>query len=232
MSDDVRSEMQLKHDKVAIFGAGAQGRVILDALRDDENTTVVGFIDSNPDLSGDSVNDLPVHPTPEEIQNVHGSDLSVIIALGDNAARVKIATTLKDQGWRLFSVCHPSSVISQSAHVGQNVAIMPLALIHSNAQVNDHVIINSGTVIEHDTMVGEGASVSPGTQVGGRVNIGKSAFIGTGAIILPRVTIGDHSVVAAGSLVTKDVPDRTLVAGSPAKHVQDIKDDFDWKRLL
>jgi acetyltransferase-like isoleucine patch superfamily enzyme len=42
-------------------------------------------------------------------------------------------------------------------------------------------------------------------------------YIGTGAIILPGVVIGKESVVGAGSVVTKSVPEKTLVAGVPAE---------------
>jgi acetyltransferase-like isoleucine patch superfamily enzyme len=46
--------------------------------------------------------------------------------------------------------------------------------------------------------------------------IKKNAWIGMRSIILKGVTVGEGSIVAAGSVVTKDVPDYTLVAGNPA----------------
>ena len=51
----------------------------------------------------------------------------------------------------------------------------------------------------------------------GKVTIKENAWICIGSIICPGVTIGKNAVVAAGSVVTKDVPDNTLVAGNPAK---------------
>jgi maltose O-acetyltransferase len=50
-----------------------------------------------------------------------------------------------------------------------------------------------------------------------QVNIGDYCFIGPRAIILPGVTLGKGSVVAAGAVVTKDVPDFSIVGGIPAK---------------
>ncbi|WP_342507830.1 sugar O-acetyltransferase [Sporosarcina sp. FSL K6-2383] len=55
------------------------------------------------------------------------------------------------------------------------------------------------------------------------VVIGKNVWIGSNATILPGVTIGDNSVVAAGAVVTKDVPENTVVAGVPAKFMKEIK---------
>ena len=49
------------------------------------------------------------------------------------------------------------------------------------------------------------------------VVIGDDVWIGANSVVLPGVTIGNHCVVAAGAVVTKDVPDNTLVGGVPAK---------------
>lgn len=55
------------------------------------------------------------------------------------------------------------------------------------------------------------------------VIIKKKAWIGAGATILPGVTIGENAVVAAGAVVSKDVPDNTVVAGIPAKVIKEIE---------
>ncbi len=56
------------------------------------------------------------------------------------------------------------------------------------------------------------------------VHIKKGAWIGARSIILPGVTIGENSVVGAGSVVTKDVPDNTVVVGNPARILKKIED--------
>ena len=47
--------------------------------------------------------------------------------------------------------------------------------------------------------------------------IGDDVWIGANSVILPGVTIGNHCVVAAGAVVTKDVPDNTIVGGVPVQ---------------
>ena len=54
------------------------------------------------------------------------------------------------------------------------------------------------------------------------VVIGDDVWIGANAVILPGVTIGRHCVVAAGAVVTKDVPDNSVVAGVPAKILKQL----------
>ena len=58
-----------------------------------------------------------------------------------------------------------------------------------------------------------------------KVFIGKGSLILVGAIILPGVKIGEGVVVGAGSVVTKDVPDYTIVGGNPARVIKSLKDE-------
>ena len=53
----------------------------------------------------------------------------------------------------------------------------------------------------------------------------RNAWLGANVTVLAGVTIGENTIVAAGSVVTKDVPDNMVVAGSPAKVVREIKKD-------
>ena len=53
-----------------------------------------------------------------------------------------------------------------------------------------------------------------------RVHIGHDVWIGHGAIVLPGRRIGNGAVIAGGAVVTKDVPDYTIVAGNPARPIR------------
>lgn len=50
-----------------------------------------------------------------------------------------------------------------------------------------------------------------------RIEIGSDVFIGAGATLMPGVRIGDRCVIAAGSVVTRSVPDGSVVGGNPAR---------------
>ena len=68
------------------------------------------------------------------------------------------------------------------------------------------------------------------------VRIDDYVFVGTRAMILPGVTIGRGAVVGAGAVVTKDVGERVIVAGCPAKQIgmrdAELKYDIDYVRLF
>jgi acetyltransferase-like isoleucine patch superfamily enzyme len=63
------------------------------------------------------------------------------------------------------------------------------------------------------------------------VTIGAGSWLGHGTIVLPGSTIGRHVVVAAGSVVTGDLPDYCVAAGSPARPVRRWTPEGGWTRL-
>lgn len=64
----------------------------------------------------------------------------------------------------------------------------------------------------------------------GPIVIGDYVVVGLGAIVLPGVTIGRGSIVGAGSVVTKDVPEQTVVGGNPAKVICTVDEWWDKSR--
>ena len=75
------------------------------------------------------------------------------------------------------------------------------------------------------SLVSENHPIDPTQRkslIGKPIVIKNNAWIGASATILPGITVGENSIVAAGSIVTKDVPDNTMVAGNPAKYMKSI----------
>ena len=64
----------------------------------------------------------------------------------------------------------------------------------------------------------------------GRVTIGSNVFIGAETVVLPGVTIGNNVVVGANSTVTHNVPDNTVVAGSPARVICTLEEYLNKER--
>ncbi len=88
------------------------------------------------------------------------------------------------------------------------------------------ITIEDGVLIAPNvSLLSEGHPIEPENRhalVPKAVHIKKNAWIGAGATILHGVTIGENSVVAAGSVVSKNVPDNVIVAGTPAKIIKEI----------
>jgi maltose O-acetyltransferase len=122
----------------------------------------------------------------------------------------------------------------------KNVIYFPIKIeypegvsIGNNVSINSYVHIwgTGGVKIGNNVMIASHACITSAThdynkedmikvQVLRNVEIQDNVWIGTGAIIMPGVIIGEGSVVGAGSVVTKNVPSRSIVIGSPAKVIK------------
>lgn len=128
--------------------------------------------------------------------------------------------------------------------VGENPNVLPGFICDNgkNIHAGKNLIINYNvTILDVDEvrlgdycMIGPGVLIAtvnhPMTPSGRRrhlslikpVFVGDDVWIGGHAIILPGVHVGNNCVIAAGAVVTRDVPDNTLVAGVPAKPVKTL----------
>lgn len=85
-----------------------------------------------------------------------------------------------------------------------------------------------GLVINGDAIIGEYVTMMHNTTIGinktggGCPTIGNHVKVGAGTIILRKINIGKNAVIGAGSVITKDVPEKVLIVGNPAKIIKNI----------
>jgi len=126
--------------------------------------------------------------------------------------------------------------------IDESVAVFtPLYINYGkHTKIGKNVFINfdctfldlGGIIIEDNVLIApkvsllsEGHPLEPENRhalVPKPIHIKKNAWIGAGATILQGVTIGENAVIASGAVVSKDVPDNTVVGGIPAKIIKII----------
>jgi acetyltransferase-like isoleucine patch superfamily enzyme len=128
-----------------------------------------------------------------------------------------------DDGFRLippFYTAYGLKIrIGQRVFINQNCTVYDLAEV----SIGDDVMIGPNVSI-----ITAGHPIAPSQRrarvMGKPIVIEKNVWIAAGATIIGGVTVGENSVVAAGSVVTKDVPQNTLVGGNPAKVIRSIRE--------
>jgi sugar O-acyltransferase (sialic acid O-acetyltransferase NeuD family) len=149
---------------------------------------------------------------------VAGPGMSALLAIGDNEARLRVAQTIEGCEW--FSVIHPLSFVHESVSVGPGTVVFASVTIQPDVSIGSHAIVNTGAIIDHDCVVGDYAHVCPGAVLAGGAAVGRGALIGAGATLVPGVTVGEWAVVGAGAVVVHDVSAGTVVAGNPARALE------------
>jgi len=121
-----------------------------------------------------------------------------------------------------------SVVVGRGTCVEMETTIGDFTKIQSNCYITaymlieDHVFVAPNVMTTNDNFMGrtekrfaleKGPTIRRGARVGG------------GSVLLPAVEIGEEAFVASASVVTRDVPPRTLVMGTPAKIVRGVPEE-------
>ncbi|REL31993.1 acyltransferase [Thalassotalea euphylliae] len=146
---------------------------------------------------------------------------SLDIYMGD---RIRLAAMTTISG-RAVGNRVPKLVIGDNVGIGWRTSIS----VGHNVVIGDNVRIAGDCYLAgypgHPVDAQARAKGLPDTeeQVGDIV-LYDDVWLATGVKVMPGVTIGKGTIVAAGSVVTKDLPEYVLVAGSPAKVVKSLKE--------
>jgi len=127
-----------------------------------------------------------------------------------------------------------------------NARIEPGALVRSSVTIGEHAVIMMGAVINIGAVIGKGTMIDMNAVLGARAIVGNNCHVGAGAVlagvleppsndpviieddvliganavILEGIHVGKGAVVAAGAVVISDVPEKTVVAGVPARIIK------------
>ncbi|MFD7028352.1 acyltransferase [Streptomyces sp. NPDC059917] len=153
-----------------------------------------------------------------------GAEVDVNATVGDSATVWGLAHIRED------AVVGPGCTIGRGAYIGPGATlgadckVQNYALIYEPARIEDGVFIGPAAVLTNDphprALTPDGAAKGPQDWTPVGVTVRHGASIGARAVCVAPVTIGRWALVAAGSVVTRDVPDHALVAGSPARRIK------------
>ena len=211
-----------KCERYILWGSAGYAKVLADIIRLNRGN-VVALFDNDPEAVSCLAN-VPLYcgasgfqewlDRQESLEGI-GAVLAIGGARGED--RQQIAQQLRSTGLCLPSLIHPAAAVSESVKHGEGCQILANAVLAADVTMGNVCIVNNSANVDHECQFGSGVHIGPGAVLCGCVTVADNTMIGAGAVVLPRLRIGGGVVVGAGAVVTRDVPDRAVVIGNPAK---------------
>lgn len=215
-------------EKIAIIGSSGHAKVVIDIILNEKRYELCGLIDDYK-KKGEKVMNFPILGKIEELPGIIHKHLitGIIIAIGDNFARSKVAAHIKNicPEISFIKTIHPSALIASDVEIGLGTIIAAGSIIGPCCKIGDHCILNTNSSLDHDSAMDDFSSIAPKVATGGNCNIGAYSAIGIGTTLIHKINIGKNSVIGAASLVITDIESFVVAYGIPAKTIRSRKED-------
>lgn len=217
---------------VIILGGIGNGTVIAQAIVDANNRgfkdlKMSGYLNDRTPV-GENIQGFPVlgTVTKENVERFTSDGykfIYVIYRIDGQEERIQLFNDLGLDESNLVTFVHPLAYVAPDVRKEAGVVILPYAMISAAAHLCMGTIIMTGATIGHDTVIGSNGHIASQAVVGSYLRIGKGVHIGLNSCIREELTIGNYSTIGMGSVLTKDVGDKEIWVGNPAKFLRKAK---------
>jgi len=196
-----------------------KGTTIGDNVRVDDNTIIGKF----PMRASLSIFKEKKNLPPTHIANNCLIGANTVIYIGSNISNnvlvADLASIRENTAIAEYTIVGRGVTVENFVKIGKRCKLESECYITAYSELEDYVFIAPGVVTSNDNYLGR---TEERFKYFKGIVVKKGGRIGANAVILPGITIGSDALIAAGSVVTKDVPPRKIVMGSPARVIRDV----------
>ena len=214
--------------KILILGGEGNGSVIANAILDANNRGYnewicegylndrypIGAMIDSFEVRGSIKNDL------QKFISQGYYFINTILRIDGQSERINMFENLGIPNSQLATFIHPTAYIAPNVKLGAGCVIMPLVAISSNTVFGKGCIVMVSATVGHDNVIGDYCHIAAQACVGACLKIGNGVHIGLNSTIRENLIIGDYSTLGMGAVLTKNIGNKEIWAGVPARFLR------------
>jgi sugar O-acyltransferase (sialic acid O-acetyltransferase NeuD family) len=220
----------MKNKKLILFGDSAFAEIAYEYFTYDSEYEVAAFTVSKEYLKNETLCGLPVVPF-EDVENIYSPlEYEMHIALVYNSlnrVRRQFYFDAKSKGYTLANYISSKAFVWRNVEVGDNVFIFEDNTIQPFVKIGSNNVFWSGNHIGHHSVIASHNFISSHVVVSGFCNIGDNNFFGVNSTMGNNLNVGSDCLIGSFVHIVKNVPDGSLMRGTPS--VIDTKTT--WEKL-
>lgn len=213
--------------KVVIFGGLGNGSVIANAIKHANlmgynELECVGFLNDRTPV-GENIDDFPVLGTFKDAQKFVYDGyyfINTILRIDGQEERIGMFKQMGLTDDRLATFVHPTAYLAPNVVLGPGTVIMPHVCVSSGTKFGRGCLVMVAATVGHDNTIGDFCHIAAQACVGSYLKIDEGVHIGLNSTIREELTIGKYATIGMGAVLTKNVGEREIWAGNPAKFLR------------
>lgn len=205
---------------LGIYGYGGHGLEVEELARvinlKENRWEKIIFVDD----AKDKIDNEKIFSFEDIISKYSPKDIEFMTGIGEPVIREKLYNKVKEKDYCFAILVHPSASVAESAVLEEGTMVAHNAFVSIKAHLFTNTLVQPMACVHHECSVGRNSVVSTSAVMGGNSSLGYNSFIGLGASVKQGISVGNGSVVGMGAIVIKNVSDRVMVVGNPARAIK------------
>lgn len=129
----------------------------------------------------------------------------IALAIGYKNMRARLAAyeRIKQLGYSVATLIHPTAYVSPTASIGPGSLIMAQSCIDCRSSIGEVCVLWPKACVNHDTSVERNTFISPNATLCGNVHVGESSFIGASSVVVDGASLAPNTFLRMGTVYAR-----------------------------
>ncbi len=165
----IRTDFSDEERTLLIIGAGGLGLAVAESAQMSGYYTKIAFLDDSPTKEKSRL--YNIIGSTYDAEKFKNQFVYAIPAFGSNEKRYELLEYLKECGYKIPRIIHPSAFISPTVSIGEGTIIRPMVGISREVVIEECCLINMGVMIDHGCRIGRCTHIPIGAVVRGEIHV-------------------------------------------------------------